>query len=152
MDRPPTRYQDPRTNNPLNKAAGIIVFSSQNWRGRNPEDLKPADLNRPGTSESQAQEHKINGLNQQQRQDQRRKPPTSQPKQNKRRRRCHQLTTAAAPSTKQTESYLWCYTNKHYRNNQVIGGEDRPKQNKRRSESRTTSKANAAAQKEPEEA
>jgi hypothetical protein len=67
MEQPSTR-KEPSTNNPLNKAAGIITLSSitiqtqshelrrisrQSQKGDKPNALRPADLNRPGASEKQ---------------------------------------------------------------------------------------------------
>ncbi|MCI24218.1 hypothetical protein A2U01_0045401 [Trifolium medium] len=53
MDQPPTRNKDPRTNNPLNKTAGIKALSSKASQRRYRsggifDALRPEDLNRPG--------------------------------------------------------------------------------------------------------
>lgn len=74
MDRPPTRYPDPRTSNPLNKAAGIKLFRAtlrkqsqglQRTRGRyrsevGPDASRPADLNRPEKTRESSKEHQHN--------------------------------------------------------------------------------------------
>jgi len=67
---------NPRTNNPLNKAAGIGALSSKIFRdqsqelrrkikqhqcGGRPDDLRPAYINIPETTiENQAQDHQLN--------------------------------------------------------------------------------------------
>lgn len=71
MDRPPTRYQDPRSSNPLNKSAGIKLFRAtireqsqglqrtrKRYRSEGGHDAsRPADLNRPENIRESSMEH-----------------------------------------------------------------------------------------------
>jgi len=69
MDRPPTLYQPPEQSsrhrssfeqNTLRSITGTETENKTNrFRGR-PDDLRPADINIPETSENQSQNHQLN--------------------------------------------------------------------------------------------